>query len=515
MYGSMLTNALPDVKKQDIAADVQALRASFATGATKDLATRRSLLQQLNKMVKEGEPLLQEALWKDLHKNPVESYMSEIALVYQEIQDHLDHLEDWASPERVSTSIPNLPGFSYINRDPFGVCCIIGTWNYPVNLLLMPLVSCLAAGNCALLRLPGDDTAMHTNNALIMLLDKYMDKRYVRYVYVGVPETKEMLSHQFDLIFATGGCFLGKIVARAAAEFLTPVVLELGGKSPTIVDDTADLEIAARRITWGAFTNAGQTCVRPDYLLVDEKIGDQLVKLIEKNIVKFFGEDAQKSDSYGRVINRRSFDRLAKLLVNDKARITFGGKTDEKEHYVEPTLLNFKTDFAAFKGSAVMSDELFGPVLPIYYYNSGNLTSAIEFINERPKPLALYLYSTRSEHKRRVAKETSSGSMVINDCMMQLANAHLPFGGVGNSGMGAYHGKHSFDTFSHKKAVLYKYSALDLQQRYQPYTAAGERVMRVVLYPFSRRFWNSLKFVGFAIVVAAIAIAIKQSTRRH
>ncbi|KAJ0394896.1 hypothetical protein ATCC90586_009207 [Pythium insidiosum] len=511
MYGSMLTSELPDVRRLDIAADVSALRATFRSGATRALAGRRELLLQLQRLMRDGEAQMKEAMWKDLHKHPTEAFITEIALIYQEIQDHLDHLGDWSKPELVLTNLANLPGLSYVHREPLGVVCIIGTWNYPVNLLFMPLVAALAAGNCVVLRLPGDDTTRHLNNVFIRLLDKYMDKRVVRYVYGGVEQTQLMLRERFDLIFATGGCFLGKIVARAAAEHLTPTVLELGGKSPAIIDGSADLTLAARRVAWGAYTNAGQTCVRPDYLLVDASVGDQFVQLLEKQVTEFYGADAKKSDGFGRIVNDRAFQRLHKLLQADKARVTFGGDADEKERFIAPTMFNFKGDLAAFESSAVMSDELFGPLLPIFYYPAGQLQWAIDFIQAREKPLALYVYSTTAANKQKVISETSSGSLVVNDCMVQLANAHLPFGGVGNSGMGAYHGRHGFEAFSHRKSVLYKYSFLDLPQRYMPYTAASERIIRLLLYPFSRRHFLALKLLVFAAVMAAIGVGIKRA----
>ncbi|TYZ60467.1 hypothetical protein PybrP1_002669 [[Pythium] brassicae (nom. inval.)] len=506
MYGS--TALLPDVTRQDIAGNVRALREGFDSGATQDVAVRKQLLRQLQTLMREGEAALKDALWKDLHKHPAESFASELALVNTEIQEHLDYVESWAAPELKVTNLVNLPGFSYLTREPLGVVCVIGTWNYPVNLLFTPLVSALAAGNCVLLRLPGDDTTMHVNNALIALLDQYMDPRYVRYVYGGVDETKAMLRERFDLIFATGGCFLGKIVARAAAEHLTPTVLELGGKSPAIVDETADLALAARRIAWAAFLNSGQTCVRPDYVLVDAKVGDKLVAAIEAAVVRFFGPDAQRSESYGRIVNARAFGRLQAVLDADRSRITFGGQSDASERFVAPTLLNFGSDLSAFSASAAMSDELFGPLLPIYYYEAGALSAPTALIKQREKPLALYLFSTSARNKQRVVAATSAGSMVVNDCMVQLTNSHVPFGGVGSSGMGAYHGRHGFEAFSHRKPVIYKYSLLDLSARYAPYTPGGERLLRALQYPYSRTVYRGLTLLALALVVLVVALII-------
>ncbi|GAB9475387.1 Aldehyde dehydrogenase [Globisporangium polare] len=509
MYGAAFSTAqAPDVSRQDIAANVRVLRENFDTGATQNVQVRKQLLRQLKALMTEGEDALKEALWKDLHKHPTESYVAELALVNAEVQDHLDYLESWAKPELAPTNMANLPGLSYVHREPLGVVCVISTWNYPVNLLFVPLVAAISAGNCVLVRLPGDDTTMHLNQVFIALLDKYMDNRYVRYVYGGVEETKAMLRERYDLIFATGGCFLGKIVAKAAAEHLTPVVLELGGKSPVIVDETTDLALAARRIAWGAFTNSGQTCVRPDYVLVDAKIGDAFVRLLEETVLSFYGQDPKRSECYGRIVNQRSFERMKRLLVADRDHITFGGDSDESERYVQPTILNFRADFDGFRKSAAMSDEIFGPLLPIYYYETGDLTVPIQFIKRGEKPLALYLFSTSSRNKQRVVQQTTAGSMVINDCMVQLANGHVPFGGVGTSGMGAYHGRHGFEAFSHRKPVIYKYSLLDLSARYAPYSAQGERLLRIVQFPYSRNFFLVVKLLGFAVLVLIIALII-------
>jgi aldehyde dehydrogenase (NAD+) len=515
MYGTLGASdapaAVPDVRKQDIAAHVAVLRESFATGSTKQLETRRALLRQVQRLVTDGAPLLSEAMWRDMHKHPGEAFAMELGLAQGEVQEHLDYLEDWTRPERRGTNLVNLPGLSYIYREPLGVVCIIGTWNYPVQLLLVPLIAALSAGNCVLLRLPGEDTCMHTNNALISLLDKFVDRRYVRYVYGGVDETKAMLREHFDLIFATGGSFLGKIVARAAAEYLTPTVLELGGKSPAVVDDSADLALAAKRLAWGAFVNAGQTCVRPDYILVDERVGDRLVEKLLAEIQNMFGREPKDSDSYARIVNARLFARLDAVVQKDKAFAVCGGETDEKQRYVAPTVLNFKTDAEQFHASAAMADEIFGPVLPIHYYPAGDLGAAIKFIVSNEKPLALYHFSSKSALKERVVRETSSGSMMLNDCLMQLSNADVPFGGVGNSGMGAYHGRHGVEAFSHKKTVIYKNGLMDIPARYPPYSSGKLRLLKLALYPFTRWHWRLLKALPVVVIIAIVAVVVKAS----
>lgn len=512
MYGSTgVSAAVPDVAKQDIRASVAALREGFASGATRSPAVRRELLLQLERLLIEGEPLLAEAMWRDLHKHPSESGGMDLMLTRGELQEHIDYFEDWTKPELCQSNILNQPGLSYVVREPLGVVCIIGTWNYPIQLLLVPLISAIAAGNCALLRLPGEDTVPHTVNALITLLDKYMDKRYVRYVYGGVPETKAMLTERFDLIFATGGSFLGKIVARAAAEHLTPTVLELGGKSPAIVDASADLDLTARRLAWGAFVNSGQTCVRPDYVLVDERVGDQLVAKLKAAVATMYGEDAKTSESYARVVNTRMYERLHALLDKDRPFVAFGGESDAKERYIAPTVLNFKTDLAAFESAASMQDEIFGPLLPMYYYPANDLNVPIRFATTREKPLALYHFSRNGKNKQRVVSETSAGSMMVNDCMMQLSNGHVPFGGVGNSGSGAYHGRAGVEAFSHHKTVIYKNALLDLPVRYPPYTPTKSKLLRMLQFPFTRLHMRLFKALPVVVLIAIVAVIIKAS----
>lgn len=498
-------NEFPYSTKESIADDVAALRRAFKSRATRPLDVRRKQLEQLQKLIHEGWPELRDALHKDLHRHSLESRMSDVNMVDSELQDHLDYLDDWAKPEKVWTSLTTLPGSSFIQPEPLGVVCIISTWNYPVQLALQPLVGALSAGNCVLLRLPGDDTSVHTNNALIRLFAKYVDKRFVRLVHGGVDATKTMLEHRFDLIFCTGGTFIGKIVAEAAAKFLTPTVLELGGKSPAIVDETCDVAMAVKRIGWASFMNAGQTCVRPDYLMVSAKIGDEFVKQLEQTLKKFFGENAKESDNLARLINARAYERVSSLLKQDKQYVTFGGDLDESQRYIAPTILNFKREFASFSSSACMSQEIFGPILPIYYYE--DLNEAIDYITEHEKPLALYVYTSNKITRERVINETSSGGVCVNDSNIQLSNPNLPFGGVGNSGMGAYHGKFSFDTFSHKKAVLVRTSWLDIPQRYYPYTENTEKLMAKLIKPIPRSLVFTAKFAVLQLLIV-IAAAI-------
>ncbi|RLN88972.1 hypothetical protein BBJ28_00014168 [Nothophytophthora sp. Chile5] len=511
MYGSVdfaaMPPPLPDVSKQNIAAEVAALRQGFASGITKQIATRKTLLRSIQRLINENETRILQAAWKDMHRHPVEVFCAEIAMVRAEIQLFLDYPDAWTKPERRSTNSMNLPGQSFIYREPLGVVCVIGTWNYPISLLMQPLVNAIGAGNCALLRLPGDDTTLHMNDLLIKLFDEYLDNRYIRYVYGGLQETETMLRERYDLIFAAGSTFTGKLVAQAAAQYLTPMVLELGGKSPAIVDDSADLAVSARRIAWGAFYNAGQTYVRPDYVLVDAKIGDRFVALMEKEIEAMYGAGSAvgASESYGRLINQRLFKRVMRILEHDRERVTYGGESDETQRFIAPTLLNFRSDFVAFTTSAAMGGEIFGPLLAIYYYGAGRLDAAIGFVATREKPLALYHFSSNARNKHRMVEETSAGSLVVNDVVVQGSNLDVPFGGVGNSGMGAARGFFGFEAFSHRKTVIFKTTGLDMPQRYSLYSSKAERVMRIVMYPFSRRQLTLLKTTVF---VAAVGVGV-------
>jgi aldehyde dehydrogenase (NAD+) len=491
-----------------VAASVQALRASFRSGATRDLNTRLSQLKQLRRLLNENVREIQDALFHDLRKPPAETLIAEVAPVRGEISLHEEELHNWAAPERVWTNVANLPGRSFVQRDPLGVVCIISTWNYPVQLSLWPLVGALSAGNCVLLRLPMDDTCVHTSELLKRLVTSYMDPRFVRVVHGGVEATQATLQQKFDLILCTGGTAIGKIVAEAAAKTLTPTILELGGKSPTIVDESCDVAVTARRIAWGAFMNAGQTCLRPDYVLASKKIGDELVAAIQTEVVKFFGVDAQKSASFGRLITKQFFDRVAGLLETDEAFVVFGGETDREDQFVAPTLLNFKQDVDAFTRSAVMQGEVFSPLLPVVYYDT--LEEAIDFVNDREKPLALYLYSSNSATRTRVLAETSSGSACVNDSIMQSVNLNLPFGGVGASGMGSYHGKHSFDAFSHKKSVLIKYAMLDAPQRYMPYSNSALKIVLMLLKPLpsSLIVLVTYAFISLSFVVMGLILQV-------
>jgi acyl-CoA reductase-like NAD-dependent aldehyde dehydrogenase len=362
-------------------------------------------------------------------------------------------------PRRVSAPVAVQPAKARIVPEPLGVVLIIAPWNYPFQLSIGPLIGAIAAGNCAILK--PSEVASATSRVLAELVPKYLDRDCIAVVEGGVPETTALLAQELDHIFYTGNGAVGRIVMEAAAKHLTPVTLELGGKSPCIVDRDVDLTTAARRITWGKFFNAGQTCVAPDYLLVHESIKKPLLDKIASMIREFFGDDPQKSADFGRIINARHHKRLTALLDSGTAFV--GAKTDADDRYIAPTVL---TDVSP--DSPAMADEIFGPILPVISVSS--LDEAIEFVNERPKPLALYVFSNDRDRTRRVVERTSSGGACVNDVLTHLLPHELPFGGVGPSGMGAYHGKASFDTFTHMKSVLEKPFYMDPPLRYPPYT---------------------------------------------
>ena len=367
-------------------------------------------------------------------------------------------LKKWMKPERVATPVPQQPGRARVVREPLGVVLIIAPWNYPVQLLLSPLVGALAAGNCAVLK-PSELTP-HTSAALADLVPRYLDPDAVALVEGAVPETQALLAERFDHIFYTGGGRVGQVVLEAAARHLTPVTLELGGKSPCIVDETANVAVAARRIAWGKFLNAGQTCVAPDYVLVHESREEELIEELGAAIREFYGEQPKESKDFARIVNASHHERLSLLLKEGDPVI--GGESDPEQRYIAPTVLrNVPVD------AGVMTDEIFGPILPVLPV--ADVDEAIRFASAREKPLALYIFTEDSAVADRVTRETSSGSVCVNHVIWQIANPNLPFGGVGPSGTGAYHGRHSFETFSHRKAVVTKSTRFDQKFAYPPF----------------------------------------------
>lgn len=447
----------PHSPVDDIPPMVERLRATFDSGKTRPLAWRREQLEGLLRYGKEQSARLAEALHADLRKPTLEAYAADISQVSNEAKLAIKNLAKWTKPERVGR-VPLL-GRCVLMRDPLGVVLIIAPWNYPVGLLLSPLVGAIAAGNAAVLK-PSEVTA-HTSEVLAETLPNYIDPEAFAIVQGGVEETTALLDQRFDHIMYTGNGQVGRIVMEKAAKTLTPVTLELGGKSPCIVDSTADIETTARRIAWGKFMNAGQTCIAPDYLLVEESVQEPLIAALQKTVKEFYGDDAQASEDYARVVNERHHGRLTKLLEGQE--IAFGGKTDAADCFIEPTVVkNVSPD------SAIMQNEIFGPILPVLKVR--DVDEAISFIRGREKPLALYVFSGDDAVAEKVLEETSSGGATVNGTIMHIGDSRMPFGGVGESGMGAYHGRSSFETFTHRKATLRRGFKFDIKMMYPPYT---------------------------------------------
>ena len=437
---------------------IEEQRKHFATGKTKSLDYRVDQLKKLRQAILERESLIVAALNQDLRKPELDSYITEIRVSIQEIDYALKHLKKWAKPRRVKTSLETFPSVAQIYPDPLGIVLIISPWNYPFALAISPLIGAIAAGNCAVIK-PSESTPT-VSQVIAEIIQQTFSTTEIAVVEGDAIISQQLLMEKFDHIFFTGGTKIGQLVMEAAAKNLTPVTLELGGKSPCIVDTEIDLEETAKRIAWGKFLNAGQTCIAPDYLLVEKSIKEALITKLQECIVKFYGTNPQTSPDYCRIVNERQFNRL-KALLKDGDILT-GGQTDLEEKYIAPTLItNVSLE------SELMQEEIFGPILPILDY--ANLEDAIAFINQRPKPLALYLFSNNKSKQERVLEATSSGGVCINDTIFQVGVIDLPFGGVGPSGMGAYHGKATFDTFSHYKSVLKKSFRFELNVRYPPY----------------------------------------------
>lgn len=449
---------------------VQSLRDRFERGVTKPIEWRIQQLDGLMRFIEQREAEILAALREDLGKPELEALAAEITFVKNDITHTKKHLKDWMKPRKVSTPWQIQPAQSTIQHEPLGVVLIISPWNYPFQLLLAPLVGAIAAGNCALLK--PSEVAPATAALIARWIPRYLDETAIKVVEGGIPETTEILAQRFDHIFYTGNGTVGRIVMAAAAKHLTPVTLELGGKSPCIVDRTADLDVAAKRIVWGKFFNAGQTCVAPDYVLVEASVHDALVSKLASTIRRFFGDDPQKSENYPRIVNERHHARL--LLLLKSGEIVIGGEHDVTDRYIAPTVLkNVSAD------SPVMADEIFGPILPVLAVP--NLDSAIRFVRERDKPLALYVFSSSKKNQSEVLERTSSGGAVVNHVVWHLAVPDLPFGGVGESGMGAYHGHYGFETFSHAKAVLRKPTQIDPDLLYPPYSATEKKWLKRLL----------------------------------
>ncbi|MHB9924324.1 aldehyde dehydrogenase [Clostridium botulinum] len=430
----------------------------FDKGYTKDINFRIEALKKLKHNIKINENNIFKALKIDLNKSEFETFITEIGIVYDEINGAIKNMKKWSKPKKVKTPITNFLASSYIYNEPYGVALIMSPWNYPFQLIMAPLVGAISAGNCVLLK--PSELAVETEKIIVKIIKDTFSDEYIGVITGGIEESTALLKEKFDYIFYTGGINVGKIVMRAAAEHLTPITLELGGKSPCIVDKDANIDLAARRIAWGKFLNAGQTCVAPDYLVVYRNIKEKLISSIEDYIVEFFGENTFESEDYPRIINERHFKRLEGYLKEGK--IVSGGNTDINNLYIEPTIIegiNFE--------NRIMEEEIFGPIFPVIEFE--DIDKVIDIVKNNPKPLALYYFSENKEKQEFIIKNISFGGGCINDTIIHLSTSTLPFGGVGSSGIGGYHGRASFDTFSHKKSILKKSNLIDVKIRYAPF----------------------------------------------
>ena len=443
----------------------------FNTNATKSVEYRLRMLQRLKKIISDNEDKILSVLYKDLSKSKSEAYMTEIAMVYAELDEALKNVRSWSRPQRARGTIGTFPAKNYIFSEPYGIVLIISPWNYPFNLAIAPLIAVIAAGNCAVIKCSKE--SKYTSNLIKEIINKTFDKTYIYCVEPDI-DYNDMLSQRYDYIFFTGSSRVGKIIMNAASKNLTPVSLELGGKCPCIVDESANIKIAAKRIVWGKLLNAGQTCVSVDYVAVHNSVKEKLIKCILKEIKSRY-HDALNSNTYPRIINEHHYKRLLNLIKVEKNII--GGRADEFSRKIEPTVLP-EADFE----DEIMKEEIFGPLLPIIEYD--DIKKLIRTIKEREKPLACYVFTKYEKKARHIIKSISYGGGCVNDVVIQVSNHYMPFGGVGNSGIGSYHGKYGFDTFSHKKSVVWNETILDLPIRYAPFNLLKFRMLKYILTKF-------------------------------
>ncbi|TWW01770.1 aldehyde dehydrogenase [Chitinophaga pinensis] len=434
-------------------------QAFFESGKTLSYKFRRQQLRLLKTAVKKREKDILAALQADLHKHPVEAYSSEIGTLYVEIRHMLSNLKEWMRPERVSSPFTMYPSKSRIHRAPLGLVFIIAPWNYPFQLIIAPLIGAIAGGNCAIVK-PSELTP-HTSAVIAALIKETFDPAYITTLEGdGSTVIPDMMRHRFDHVFFTGGSGIGRRIMEMATPHLTPVTLELGGKSPCIVDEKANIQVAAKRIVWGKFWNAGQTCIAPDYILVHTKVKDELIAAMKKAIVRFFGEQPADSPDYARIISQKRLNTLQTYLT--QGTVIHGGATDESKRFMAPTLLdNVSWD------SPVMQEEIFGPILPVISYTT--LEEAIRLVRQQPYPLSLYLFTRSAATEKLITEQLRFGGACINNTLGHFTNPELPFGGVGNSGMGQYHGKYSFDTFTHPKSIMKTGTWIDIAMKYPPF----------------------------------------------
>ena len=447
---------------------VEKQRVFFESGKTFDLGFRKAALKRLERAISELEGEICEALAKDLGKSRTEGYMCEVGLTLGEIREQRRNLRRWSRTERTGAGLANFPAKGYIVQEPYGTVLIMSPWNYPFMLAIEPLAGAIAAGNCCVIKPSAYSPA--TSAVIAKLIRKTFPEGYVTVIEGGRKENAELLEQRFDYIFFTGSVSVGKLVMEKAAAHLTPVSLELGGKSPCIVDNTAKIPLAARRIVFGKFLNCGQTCVAPDYVLVEESVKEELLKELIRWTKKMCGDALENAD-YGRIINKKHFERVRALI--DERHVVFGGEAREETLQIQPTIL-----FPVSETDACMQEEIFGPILPVIPVK--DMEAARAFVKRRPHPLACYVFTNSRRTERMFMKETAFGGGCINDTIMHLTPSKLPFGGVGSSGMGSYHGKKSFETFSHAKSILKKSTFLDVTARYQPYKGWKRLLIRMI-----------------------------------
>ncbi|XP_030026279.2 aldehyde dehydrogenase, dimeric NADP-preferring isoform X1 [Manduca sexta] len=481
-------------KPVNIGEAVQKARDAFNRGVTRPIEWRRKQLQSLMRMYEENKSAMVEALKKDLRRCKAEAELLEIDYLTNDLLSVLHHLDEYTKPVLPRKGIVNALDEVIIYNEPYGVTLIIGAWNYPLQLLLLPAAGAIAAGNAVVLK--PSELAVACTTFIAETLPKYLDNDAIIVIEGGPQETTELLKQKFDYIFYTGGTNVGKIVYEAATKHLTPVTLELGGKSPVYIDNSADLVITVKRVLWGKFINGGQTCIAPDYVLCSKEVQDKFVEEAKKVIKEWYGEDPQKSPDFARIINSRHFSRLQALVDASKDKVVVGGNYDAYDRYIAPTVMA-----NVLPSDKVMEDEIFGPILPIVPVE--NAYEAIKFINEREKPLVLYVFTSNDDVHESFVNNTSSGGMCTNDTMMHMGVDTLPFGGIGNSGLGAYHGKATFDTFTHKKSCLKKsffpIAEKLASKRYPPYTEGNVKFISTVM---RKRFAPSLKFLPYILAFA-------------
>ncbi|MBS3742504.1 MAG: aldehyde dehydrogenase [Candidatus Cloacimonetes bacterium] len=449
---------------------IERQRTFFNSNQTKDIGFRIEKLKKVKFLLKENESLLYKAIYEDFGKSEFETYASELSPVYHEINIAIKNVKKWSKIKKVPTGLTNFPAKSYIIPEPLGTALIIGAWNYPYQLSIVPAITALAAGNTVILK--PSELPSRTSNAMAKLINNNFDSSYFHVVEGGVLEATELLEHRFDKIFFTGSIPVGRLIYQAAAKHLTPVTLELGGKSPTFVFSDCDIKTTAKRIAWAKFLNAGQTCVAPDYILVEKSAEENFLNALFKELDKYPQSYQDFSDHYTQIINTKNFDRLCELI--DNAKVCYGGTTDRDARFISPTVLkNVSFD------DKIMEDEIFGPVLPVISF--ADLNATIYEVKMRPKPLACYIYSTNSKTVKKLLKEISFGGGAVNDSVMHLSNSNLPFGGVGFSGIGSYHAKAGFNAFSHYKSILHKPFWFEPSLKYPPYSQEKMRWIKRIM----------------------------------